>query len=348
MQPDIKLQLALFQLLEEKIGDSTDLIKQLQLLLSLENRSVRNRLRATTYLTAWEFYRIILHYNISISEIDAKLKEDKNYHVQQSIYTVESSYIPLLQQDFTGLVRYIKEMRLEMEKLRLEEKPWIRMICSEVPLFHLMGFKELAYFKIYMYYYHIVDKGMTFEGFLQKIEPYELEAHFKVIFDSYAAIDSVEIWDKHTFEKLLRLIEECQVCGNFERSETLEMLLAQADALLQSLKPAILEGKKINDAILEFYDFESVMREAFILMGADGTPTKTLFKLFMIQNVYSHDKGVISFLIRVFDAFLQRSNAMTTSSNRIKNSFVNLLGEQIIFYRNRLLKDPEEYHSEPC
>lgn len=150
-----------------------------------------------------------------------------------------------------------------MEILASKDSSWIKMVCSEVPLFHLVGFERLAFFKIFMYYHHIVDEKLTFEEFLRKIKRFDLSSRFRTIFENYAAIDSEEIWDRHTLKKLLRLIHECNVYGKFEQQKTVEGLLAEVDGLVKYLNPIILEGKKIKGAWIELYDYESVMREDY-------------------------------------------------------------------------------------
>lgn len=333
----MKLQLTLFEILKEKLHDSKILTSQLEQLLKLENRSVRNRMRASTYLTAWEFYRIMLHYGISMDEMTSKLN-DGDICLGRSMDLGQSRGLALQQPDMASLVRYIVSLHLEVERLVSQQKPWIRMACTEVPLFYLMRFNELTYFKIYMFYYYMVDNRMTFEAFLRKIKPYGLEKYFQAIFKAYEALDSVEIWDRHTFENLLRLMEECQVYGNFEQPETLATLFEQAEALVQLLKPGILDGKKQTGTTVEFYLFESVMREGFVLMGDGDHSAKMLSKSFMSLHVSSADPEKLSFLIKLYEAYLRRSNAMVKSSFRIKNVIVTLLQEQIARYKEKLLK----------
>lgn len=350
MQPDIEIQLILFQIIEEKIKDPGRATAEMMELLCIEKRSLRNRQRGTTYLTGPEFYRLARHFDIRMCDIELQLQQqaatenrpEKTPHlVPQTVLSIDSNYIPLLRLEFTDLQQYIDALCKEMETLASRDNPWIKMVCSEVPLFHLAGFERLAFFKIFMYYHHIVDERLTFEEFLRKIKPFDLTSRFRTIFENYAAIDSEEIWDRHTFEKLLRLIDECYVYGKFEKQQTVEELFAEVEELVKYLNPIILEGKKIKGAWIELYDFESVMREGITLMGAGNKPSKAFFTLFMLQNVSTTHLEILSFLELAFQAILRRSNLMGKSSSRLKSEFLNLLSEQSMQYRNKILKSHE-------
>ncbi len=347
MPPDIEIQLILFQIIEEKIKDSARATAEMMELLCIEKRSLRNRQRGATYLTGAEFYRLAHHFDIRMYDIELKLQQQAAAvkpttspgPAPQAVLTIDSSYIPLLRLEFTDLQHYIEALCEEMENLVGSESPWMKMVCSEVPLFHLVGFEQLAFFKIFMYYHHIVDEGISFEEFLRKVKHLDLPSRFRTIFESYAAIDSEEIWDRHTFEKLLRLIDECHVYGKFEQQHTVEGLLDEVDKLVKYLNPVIMEGKKIKGAWIELYDFESVMREGITLMGVGNKPTKAFFTLFMLQNVSTTHSEILSFLELSFHAILRRSNLMVKSSSRLKSKFLNLLSEQTVQYRNKILKN---------
>lgn len=342
MDSDINIQLVLFELISEKAGDVQELSKTLKELLILEDRPLRNRMAGTTYLTGPEFYKLTSYYQISLEDINARLGIESKTMPAQIIEQVDGLYIPLLEPDLSGLKLYVQSLQMDIETLMDHKNAaWIRIICSEVPLYHLMGFTELAYFKIYVYYYHIVDRRPTFEDFMERAQSLNLLPHFEAIFESYQSIDSGEIWDKHTFEKLLRLIEECYVQHKFAQEETLPLLLEQVDKLVQHLKPMILEGHKIKYARLELYDFESVIREGFILMGREQQPSTALLKIFMIQSIKIENPRMLALLQDTFEAHLRRSNAMDRSSVRAKNEFFNLLLEQAMLYRKRMLKSPE-------
>ncbi|PUV26285.1 hypothetical protein [Sphingobacterium athyrii] len=347
MQPDIDIQLALFQIIEEKIKDPERTTAEMMELLCVEKRSLRNRQRGTTYLTGPEFYRLARHFDIRLYDIELQLQqqaaaegrlEKSPGRAPQTVLSIDSNYMPLLRLEFTDLQQYIDALCEEMEILASKDSPWIKMVCSEVPLFHLVGFEQLAFFKIFMYYHHIVDEKLTFEEFLRKIKRFDLSSRFRTIFENYAAIDSEEIWDRHTFEKLLRLIHECNVYGKFEQQKTVEGLLAEVDELVKYLNPIILEGKKIKGAWIELYDYESVMREGITLIGVGNKPTKAFFTLFMLQNVSTTHTEILSFLKLAFHAILRRSNLIVKSSNRLKSTFLNLLSEQAMQYRNKILK----------
>lgn len=339
MQLDINIQRILFNLIEERTGNPNKLTKELEQLLSIENRSLRNRQRGDTYLTLPEFYRLARHYKISLDDIALKLENDSNNRGDLEVKLSDVSYLPLLSGDFMELKYYIENLRAEFERLRNQgDHAWLKMTCAEVPLVHLMAFEELAYFKIYTYYYHIVKLDITFEEFLKKVQPLKLNEHFKVIAEAYGSISSEEIWDGFTFEKLLRLIAESVFFGKFEKQKTLDLLLDQIDSLVDYIKTMVAGGIKMQGGTVELYYFESVMRESFVLIGSDNIPATALLKIFMIQSVGIKDPDFSMYLDLTFQALRGRSNPANKCSELVKTKLMKKLAKQVEDYREKVMK----------
>ena len=137
MQPDIEIQLILFQIIEEKIKDPGRATAEMMELLSIEKRSLRNRQRGTTYLTGPEFFRLARHFDIRMCDIELKLQEraaaakpaKSPRPAPQAVLSIDSSYIPLLRLEFTDLQQYIEALCEEMENLVRSESPWMKMVC---------------------------------------------------------------------------------------------------------------------------------------------------------------------------------------------------------------------------
>lgn len=182
MVNDINIQRILFKIIEERRGASTGLNKELEQLLCIENRSLRNRQRGDTYLSLPEFYRLARHYNISLEDIASILDEEPARARYSGPNLIDMRCLPLLHFDPNELKKYVLGLQQEFEKLLNRADPAaIKLICSEVPLVYLMAFEELAYFKIYSYYGHIVKLQISFEEFIRKVKPLHLMEHFKGI-----------------------------------------------------------------------------------------------------------------------------------------------------------------------
>ncbi|WP_333625514.1 hypothetical protein [Sphingobacterium siyangense] len=338
MQLDINIQRILFNLIEERTGNPNELTKELEQLLCIENRSLRNRQRGDTYLTLPEFYRLARHYKISLDDIAMRLENQSNDHIGLEVKLSDVSYLPLLSVDFMELKDYIENLRAEFEKLRNQgDHAWLKMTCGEVPLVHLMAFEELAYFKIYTYYYHIVKLDITFEEFLKKVRPLNLNEHFKAISEAYGSISSEEIWDGFTVEKLLRLVAESVFFGKFENEKTLNLLLDQIDSLVDYIKAMVAKGKKVQGGRVELYYFESVMRESFMLIGSDKIPDAALLRIFMIQSVAIKHPDFSTYLDLTFQALRGRSNPANKCSELVKTKLMKKLSKQVNDYKRKAL-----------
>lgn len=339
MQLDINIQRTLFKIIAERAGNSPRLNRELQQLLRMESRSLRNRQRGNTYLSAPEFYRLARHYHISLDDIALRLEDKLDVPVNPEVRLLEMCYLPLSNWDPRELKLYIEGLQKEFEKLRDKgDKARMKIICSEVPLVYLMAFEELAYFKIYTYYFHFIKIELTFEEFVEKIKLLNLNAHFQVITKAYMQVASEEVWDRYTFEKLLRQLEECVIYRRVEHTDTLTLLLDQIDLLVGYIGPMILEGTKMHGGRIELFYFESILRESLTLIGTSSSPDTVLLKIFMIQVIGTSQPQFLQYASQTFEAQLRRSNSIEKSSSLIKNKLINLLSAQVKQYRNKLLK----------
>ncbi|WP_313533138.1 hypothetical protein [Sphingobacterium athyrii] len=339
MQVDINTQRALFEIIAERVGNSSQLTKELQQLLHVENRSLRNRQRGDTYLSFPEAYRLARYYNISFDDIARRLEGESDSNSCPEVKLLDMRYLPLINWDLRELKCYMEGLQKEFEKLRDKgEKARMKIICSEIPLVYLMPFEELTYFKIYTYYFHFIKLDITFEEFLVKIKPLNLNAHFQVITKAYMQVASEEIWDRHTFEKLLRQLEECVMYGKFKDTDTLQLLLDQIDSLVDHIRAMILKGTKMYGGRVELFYYESVLRESFTLIETANAPSTMLLKIFMIQVIRTTHPQFLKYASKTFDTQLRRSNLIGKSSSLIKSKLINILSAQVKQYRNRLLK----------
>lgn len=339
MQLDIHIQRALFEIIAERAGNSSQLTKELQQLLHLENRSLRNRQRGDTYLSFPEAYCLARYYNISFDDIALRLEAEADSNSCPEVKLSDMCYLPLINWDLGELKCYMEGLQMEFEKLCDNgEKAQMKIICSEIPLVCLMPFEELTYFKIYTYYFHFTKLDITFEEFLVKIKPLNLKAHFQAITEAYMQVASEEIWDRHTFEKLLRQLEECVMYGRFKHADTLKLLLDQIDSLVGHIRTMILEGTKMYGGPVELFYYESVLRESFTLIEIANARSTMLLKIFMIQDIRTTHPQFLQYASRTFDTQLRRSNLIGKSSSLIKSKLINILSAQVKQYRNRLLK----------
>ena len=334
---DFDIQLMLFKMIREKQGNSSAGIKELQKLLRIADRPLRNRMTGRTYLTLAEFYRLSLYYAISINDIAQRLEKAHDDAPDVVLKPQDGHGLPLLTSDLNELPLYMLSLQQEFEQLLQADKPLLKMVCADVPLMQLMAFEELTYFKIYMYYVHFTGLKLSFEQFVKKIESCQLKPYFDRINEIYSQINSFEIWDEHTINSLLRLLEECAVYGKFEQEATLSRLLDQFDLLVANLITMLQEGGKPAGGQVEFFNSDAILRKNFTLLETAQGPKVLQSKLFMLQMMSTTDAELMGYMDQTFDSLIERSNSLSKTSHYSKGKLIQILQAHVKDYRDRLL-----------
>lgn len=278
-------------------------------------RSVINRTKGSTVLRVDEIEKLMAAFKFCW--IDLAMLNGEIY-IDGSSY----DYIRLTKENFfheiPKLLRLYRDLLEEMLKM---DNPWIKIICSDVPIFHIMKFEQLTYFKLYVYYNHKFDKTLTFEKFREQLKLLCLDLSFQTIAKAYASIKSVEIWDRMTFEELPLLLKECSDYGKFEHEDSLPILMEETDLLARYLKTCVKSAHKSDQAKVDFYEFESILRDGFIVFGNGERPFKLSQKEFMLQNFITSDPMLLADFNDSFNSLLERSNYLIKTSARNQRSF---------------------------
>lgn len=325
-----KFQDMIFELVETVEPNVVTRARKMEQVFGVEKRSITSRIKGNTVLRVDELQKLKEAFNISWIDIAKWFGEDC---VDGSLY----NYVRLTKENFFHeLPRYLRLYRETIEKLLKMEDPWIKVVCSEVPLFHLFRFQELTYFKLYMYYFHLFDNEMCYEDFRDRIKVIGVDGIFEQIAQAYAQLKSVEIWDQNTFEKLLLLVKECHQYGQFKYPETLVQMLDAADAFAVYMEVCVESTRKNNEESVEIYEFESTVREGFMVLGSGDHPVKFCPKVFMIQSFLSSDPDLMVAYSDSFIAQIKRSNSLFKSSRFKQLTFGKHFKVLVDQYREQL------------
>ncbi|AIM36827.1 hypothetical protein KO02_09020 [Sphingobacterium sp. ML3W] len=320
----------IFELIAKNETNSKIRMEKLTKVLGVGQRSVMNRMNGNTVLRGDEITQLMSNFGISWTEI-AKVSGETC--IDSSSY----DYISLTKENFFyKLPRYLHLYQETLGNLLKMEDPWVKIVCSEVPMFHLFRFKQLTYFKLYIYYYQTFDTQLSFEEFRERVQLLCLDLSFEKVAQTYTQIKSEEIWDRNTFEKLLLLIKECQQYGKFNEQETIQQLWDEVDALATYLENCIESTRKNNLEAIEIYEFESTLREGFMVLGQGENAVKLCQKIFMIQSFISSDPELLADYSSSFAAQMDRSNYLFKSSRSKQITFAKHFKVLVDQYKDRI------------
>ncbi|MBB2951552.1 hypothetical protein [Sphingobacterium sp. JUb56] len=306
---------SIFELIAEIEPNPIVRAEKLTQVFGVGQRSVINRAKGYTVLRVDEIEKLMAAFNFSWLDI-ARLNGEIS--IDNSTY----EYVRLTKENFFHEIpNFLRLYRDLMEEMLKMDNPWIKIICSDVPMFHIMKFEHLTYFKFYMYYHHKFDKTLTFEKFRERLKLLCLDLSFETIATAYASIKSVEIWDRKAFEELLLLIKECNDYGKFEHVASLRVLMEEANLLARYLQKCVKSAQKGDREKVNFYEYGSILRDGFVVYGNGGRPFKLSQKEFMLQSFLTSDAVLLADFDDSFATLKGRSDDLIKTSVRSQRSF---------------------------
>ncbi|MEN5054538.1 hypothetical protein [Sphingobacterium kitahiroshimense] len=139
---------SIFELIAEIEPNPIVRAEKLTQVFGVGQRSVINRAKGYTVLRVDEIEKLMAAFNFSWLDI-ARLNGEIS--IDNSTY----EYVRLTKENFFHEIpNFLRLYRDLMEEMLKMDNPWIKIICSDVPMFHIMKFEHLTYFKFYMYYHH--------------------------------------------------------------------------------------------------------------------------------------------------------------------------------------------------
>lgn len=348
IEKQFEIQRALFYLIDQKYAHKKEWKTTVRDLLQIEQKSLTNRISGNVYLTLNEFWTLARHFNITLEDIDKRLNSGGEKVGDSSLCTAyqESicpysqhnlSFIPLMNPEMKELPLFVETILAELKKLCDSPKSSLKLFFKDLPWFHIMEYEELTYFKMYIYYTHIVSVEMSFEKFVEALHKMNLTACFSQIIAVYETTPSQEIWDEGVLNNVLLTLEQYQVYGKFEQKESLQLLLDQLDSFIFRLETMMNRTDGIGAASIEARRLNTMNTGNFMLSTDAYGNQKLLQEFFMLQELGSAHPNLLVLFAKAFETSIEGSDKFATSSNIVKGEFLNTLREKVAACRIKIL-----------
>lgn len=311
-------QKELFDIIRKKLPSNLRLADVVGDLLKIGSDSSYRRIRGEKELTLSELTKLCNHFNISVDTI---LGNQKN--------NVTFKYNPLDLTDLNNYRIYIKQFTQSVNALSNAKEKVIYYTAEDIPIFHFLSFRELTFFKVYVWYNAVSNDEITYEKFVQQIEnKKELFECYDKMFKSYTQIPSIEIWTASTITPILRLLDYYYDIGAFEKKETPVFLCNQLLQMTDKIIKWTETGKKENIADFKLYLSETNPENSFMILKNEGI-TSTTIKLFTINSIITSNVSFCEETEKWVNNTISKSTLLSGASARERFKFFQTIKTQI-------------------
>jgi len=310
--------------IRSKLADSASLADELAEILNISRDSAYRRIRGETVLSLDEVKRLYDRYGLSI---DAILSPDSNM-VLINHQAVDFNY---------SLKEWFKSIIYHLEKAKSSVNPELIFAAKDIPVFHYIGFPELASFKLFVLLKSVIkDSAYEQRPYTSDVLPKEIMAAAAKAHQLYSSLPSTEIWGDEVFNATLKQIEFYHECRYFENESVVNQLYEQLMEFLKRLRREAAEGKKEEGGTFELYQNEILI------------PDNTIFVNMQNQRAVFINYNSIDLLTTYQSSFCDKTEAymknlmknsaiISVTAEKERNRFFNEIERKIIISKAKLI-----------
>lgn len=313
----MKTQKELFEALTARFGSRNEMCREVGLRLSVSADTV----------SKWGYGNIMLSYDRLQKLVKLfELGSEDVFHSRPDLITFV--YKPLNMDDMEGYRNYIEGFNQIHQKLVDMPDVFISFHADDIPIYHLMSFKLLTYFKLYSFASDVQQLAVPFEEFVERMQSYGLEPIFEQIVSCYERIPSIEVWDEWVMDTLLYQIEHFDILERYVHPHTRIAILEELKALLERFQTMARNGVKPSGVRFDFYRRHSPSKKGYMLLHGDGK-TRLSIKVDTINSMSAHNPNIVHGFATAFQATVNKSTAVGVGAERERTMYFRSLRAKI-------------------
>jgi hypothetical protein len=319
------IQSIFLEQIKSKLKPNTSFADELAELLSISRDSAYRRIRGETILSLDESKLLCLRYGVSLDNLISGSGSMVSFH-----YRVVDGI------NFT-FENWLKSILTNLETLLPFPEKQVIYFAKDIPVFYYFNSPLLGPFKMFFWMSSVLkDESFRSVKFSPELVPAGLITVGNKIYRLYSETPRIEIWSEETLSVTLRQIEFYHECGFFAEPAYAVRLCDEYLSLVREIRSWATVGYKGKP------EFKFNLYKNDLLIG-DNTiffrmgDKRVTFIPFNTMNILttaddSFCKKTEDYLINL----TSKSILISTSGEKDRNKFFNLMEDKILQVRNRL------------
>lgn len=286
-------------------------------LLGVSDTAARRLINGTTSLKADGLAKLAGHYQISV---DSLLHRDGN--------TAVFSYRNLIVSDLPQYKAYMTGLLSALQEVEAGERRRVIFVADDVPIFHVMAYPLLTYFKLYAWNRDMENDDLGFERFVDTLDRSSMERIFRETAETYRQIPSIEIWTSRTIVPILSQLGYFHKLNCFDDRSTLGMLCGQLKALVNTVEGYAVHGRKSINANFDMVKSPVDPGRGLLYTSCDGKHRVTL-KLHSINGMSTTHEKYCEETRSVLESTIRKCLPLSGMSEIKRKAFFDMLRNKI-------------------
>lgn len=329
----ITFQKELFRYIIVKSGEKKA-VNDLSELLHLNKSSVYNRINGTTLL-----------------KVDELLILLQTSGFQMDSYVFQRQQTTLFQFGFLdkrvqSCTEYLENILNIFKIYSNVPKMRVWFVVNTLPFFHLMNFRELALFKLFVYCRINWQLSYT-ENLIFDPDTFPERAVYdnlvKPILNLYSGLDTIEFWPDDLYLTTLKQIQYFNHSGQMKNLALLNTLHEQLDCLCEHQNKMAKEGRKwpINDRGQEksgqFDLFHNEVASMNFTLLAESDLLKGVFTVYDDPNfMFNDDAKLFDYTLALMHRLRAKSTRISEESEQNRKAYFLNIKAEIGHFRQKL------------
>ena len=269
-------QVLLFEKLQKvALTHQKAFVNQVCDLLGLKIDAAYRRMRGETTISFDHVVKLCKHFHLPLETF---LSDVDNNQFQCIL-------VPENINNIDNYVSFTKDFSASLEKSRSQPGSEIILSAADIPVFHFLAFKELAFFQLFSWNKKINTLPEKYETFAEQLNTTDLSTCYQQIVTNYQHIPTTEIWTPNTIDSILQLIRYHALLNHFTDKKTPLLFCRQLMELMESLMQRLVKSaKNQNDTRFDLYINEVDVGNTIILFKNEEQTT-CLLRLFTINGL---------------------------------------------------------------
>ena len=311
-------QIKLLELIKKEISPSMNLVDAVSEKLGVAHAATYRRMRGEKIMSFDEAVKLCNAFNISMDSFVSVTNQK----------LIQCHYTPLNLSDIKDFILFVQTSLESFENIK-KAKGELILTAVDIPIFHLLPYKELTLFKLFSWSKSVYDFTGDYEAFVKETDGVEtLSINYKKILDNYRLIPSTEVWTDNTTDTIVRLIRHHFIMEHFDDKETPILLCNQLMDLMDTLQEWTKNGTKELNTPFKFYVCETDIANTFILFKS-AKRSNCMVRLYTINGLGISDESFCKETENWLQKSIQQSILISGTAERERINFFNAQRKKI-------------------